>query len=364
MKIQFDTQAQRDPERVKGLRVPYAAAKRGAAQWRWYLILLIVSSPLLYLLIKIILSYLIVTAPGFLSLEKVPINSTATGIIERIETPVGTQVVQGQVLVVLSDPALMERQIVLQSEYDGLLASRVETVPALEGISLDQEKPFLQEQYQLAMQMVTYQQGHLDKVRFLREQGSATIAELKQAEAAYHSAMYTLSRAENELVSYEARLNQRYQRPSLPEPDTPRVRRIEAELNALDAQLQRLDQRAPYAGRILDILAIEGQSVAPGAPFMVLGRTDKPGVIAYLDPKYTQYSREGRAVRIKFPDGTRLAAVVQEDAKLVRRLPADLAAPIGTRDLLLLVKIEFIDTVPAPNIAEGLPVMVRFEIEW
>ena len=71
-----------------------------------------------------------------------------------------------------------------------------------------------------------------------------------------------------------------------------------------------------------------------------------------------------RGIHVKFADGTKLAAKVREDAKLVRRLPADLAAPIGTRDLLLLVQIEFIDAVPAHNTADGLPVMVRFEMAW
>ncbi|PIE59088.1 MAG: HlyD family secretion protein, partial [Desulfobulbus propionicus] len=81
MKITFKTPYQQEPERIGGVKIPYAKGKRAAARWRWYIIVLIVTSPLLFLLIKILLSYLIVTAPGYLSLEKVPINSNSTGIV-------------------------------------------------------------------------------------------------------------------------------------------------------------------------------------------------------------------------------------------------------------------------------------------
>ena len=215
------------------------------------------------------------------------------------------------------------------------------------------------------LKMVTYQQNHLDTVRFLRQQDAATIAELKQAEAAYHSALITLSQAENAYAQLEAHLTRLHQQPrETKDPNTPRIRRIEAELESLDAQLKRLEQRAPYAGRIIDVFAITGQSVGPGTPLMLLGRTDKPGVTAYLDPKYSKYSRKGRLASVKFPEGSRLAAIVKEDAKLVRRLPADIAAPIGSRDLMLLVQMEFSDAVAPHNAAEGLPVMVRFETLW
>ena len=43
---------------------------------------------------------------------------------------------------------------------------------------------------------------------------------------------------------------------------------------ALDTQTPTFDQRAPYPGRILDIFAIAGQSMAPGTPLMTLGRID------------------------------------------------------------------------------------------
>jgi len=55
MKISFQKK-DKDPAMVQGLRVPYAPARRKAAQWRWYVILLIVSSPLLFFLFKMVKS--------------------------------------------------------------------------------------------------------------------------------------------------------------------------------------------------------------------------------------------------------------------------------------------------------------------
>ena len=78
MKVRFDNRQAQDPTRVKGVQVPYAPSKRQVAQWRWYLTLLIVAAPLLYLLWKLLMPYITVSAPGYISLEKVSINSTAS----------------------------------------------------------------------------------------------------------------------------------------------------------------------------------------------------------------------------------------------------------------------------------------------
>ncbi len=115
---------------------------------------------------------------------------------------------------------------------------------------------------------------------------------------------------------------------------------------------------------LIDIFAVVGQTVGPGTPMMFLGRTDQPSVIAYLDPKYSRYGLRDRKAKVTFTDGTVMNARVTEDAKLVKRLPAELSSHIGTRDLLLLVKLDFELMVPEVDRVDGLPVEVRFEVVW
>ncbi len=363
MKINFKTPYQRDPERIGGIRIPYGKGKRDAARWRWYIIVLIVSSPLLYLLIKILLSYLIVTAPGYVSLGKVPINSNSTGIVSKILVSAGTEVIDKQPLVQLYSPVLEEQTLILKTEINSLEKEQaVKKVEPQTTVSPTWEN-YMEEQYQLALQLVKYQENHLNDVSLLKEQGAATLAELRAAEAAYQSALLALSPVKRDYFEYKARLQQPLQEPVEPPVDAAQQRRLtllQTKQEAVDDQIDRLEQRAPYAGTILEIVAVEGQSVSPGILLMVLGRTEKPSVQCYLDPKYGKYAKKGKLARITFPDGSVKKVVVRQDAKLVKRLPADLAAPIGTRDLLLLVFLEFMEQIPVENRVDGLPVTVRF----
>ncbi len=363
MKIQFKTPYQREPERVGGIRIPYAGSKRAAARWRWYLIVLVVTSPLLYLLVTTLLSYVIVTAPGYLSLGKVPINSDSTGIVDRVLIPVGAEVSGGDPLVQLESPLLQERAMILEATMAGL---HEETAGVLKprGVSRgEDELQYLQEQYQLAQEMAASQENYLNDIRFLRKQGAATIAELKQAESAHHSALLVKSRAEQGYLNYKAGLattSEGAAEPAYPDRQQ-HLQRLQAERDAIENQIARLKQRAPYAGRILEIVVAEGESVTPGTLLMVLGRTEKPGVLCYLAPKYAQYATKGNQAQVTFPDGSVQQVIVQQDAALVKRLPADLVKPIGTRELLLQVPLEFTEQVPVEKRIDGLPVTVRFQ---
>ena len=159
MKVHFDSQKKQEPTREKGVRIPYAPAKRRVVQWRWYLILLIVSSPLLYFLVKLLLSFLIVTAPGYVSLEKVSINSTTMGTVERIHVRTGDMVAKNQVLADIYNPNLDERKGVLQAELEALDTSGA-PAPTQAASNLIAE-------INLAKKQAAYQAEHLEKVRFL-----------------------------------------------------------------------------------------------------------------------------------------------------------------------------------------------------
>ncbi len=387
MKIRFTPQAQKKPEHIRGVRVPYAEGKRKIplfAQWRWYLIVLIVSSPLFYLLGKIVFSYIFITAPGFLSLDKLTINSSSAGIIDQFAVPVGGEVAKGEVIAELSNQDLEERRKIIEAELAALLEQQryQQDLQKKSGVCFHNKQGIAKKEYQLqlttaisqqrlAEEMLTYQKNHLDKVSFLQSQGAAPIAELRQAETGYNSALYTVASAKQGVKElqlrialekekeHEAAKNLEKGKDDLPL--SPKIQKLNAELIAIADRKKRLIQKAPSSGRILEHLAKEGQAVAPGAPLMLLARQDQPSIICYLQPKYSRYAKAGRRASVRFADGNAVQAEVVEDAKLVKRLPADLAAPIGTRDLLLLVELVPLENLSADLRVDGLPVMVRFQ---
>ena len=188
MKIQFTTK-QKDPTVQHGVKIPYAPAKRMAAQWRWYLILLIVASPLLYFLIRMGLSFIIVTAQGYISLDKIEVNCTISGMVDSIEVEPGQEVLTGVVIATLSNPELMAQKRQAEAELASL---NVDQPPRSNA-----KAQLLKNQVDLARRVLASQRDDYRTMAFLFEQGAATLAELTtarerrdKAESEYHNALY------------------------------------------------------------------------------------------------------------------------------------------------------------------------------
>ena len=352
MKFSFQKK-EKNPNIVQGIKVPYAPAKRQAAKWRWYLILLIVASPLLYFLFKLILSQVIVTAQGFISLEKVAVNSNSAGTIQKLYVEVGQELTSGSMIAQLYNADLSSQKIMLESELSALDHPEISYDPAQEVL--------LRKRIRLIEEVLNFEQKYFANVNFLFNQGAATVAELDlarerktNAELDHYNARFELGRL----------LESRQRYPELPEVEALIKRRqINAKVKALELQQTRLSQTLPYDGRILDVFAKEGESVSTGSSLLLLGRSDKPCVIAYLPPKYVKYARKGQKAVVKLPNGETLQAKVNTDSNLTKRLPADLSSPIGSRDLMLLVSLELESPLPDFQWVDGLPVSVRFQVK-
>jgi multidrug resistance efflux pump len=351
MKVSFQKK-DKDPTVVQGMRVPYAPARRKAAQWRWYLILLIVSSPLLFFLFKMVKSFVVVDASGFISLERVAVNSNSTGVLETLFVETGQVVSRGKAVARLHNPHLDGQKALLESELETL-----ERWPTDFGKARVQ---LIRRRLHLTKEILTTQSQYLNNVAFLIEQGAATAAELDLARERRNQAQMDYDQAWFE----HQKLQQDRNRPgfgtAMAEAPSGGLQII-AKIKSLEQEQALLEQVAPYDGRILDVYAVQGQALSPGAPILLLGRSDKPSVVAYLAPKYVKYAQSGRYATVTLPDGRKLKARVRENANLTKRLPADLSSPIGSRDLMLLVNLELLTPLPDIQWVDGLPVSVRFQ---
>lgn len=353
MKVNFNTKRQQDPTRDKGLKVVYAPAKRSAPKWRWYLILLVVSSPLLYFLFKLVVAQVVVSAQGVITLEKIAVNSSGTGYVDDILVKAGDTVDQGYVLVKLGSPTLDRKERVLRTEFDNIGSS-------LPPSGLHTEN-LLRNRIELAKIDVEYHKDKLDKVQFLFDQGAATIAELNQAEAMLSRSKFTLNQAQGELTAHLERIRKEQWQPDIQY--STRRQMIHAELEVIEEQRKRLAQKAPFQGRILDIFIDSGQTVSPGSPLILMGKLEDPYIVAYLDPKYAKHALAGRQVTVKMPDRKSLRAAVRENATLTQQMPSNLSSPISSREMMVLVKLDFLTPVSDAERIDGLPVSIRFDLK-
>ena len=102
------------------MKVPYAPAKRHAAKLRWYIILLLVSSPLIYFLIKLGMAWMIVAAPGYITMDQVEINSKADGVVDHVYVQAGQDIEAGGTVVRLFNPHLASQMVLRRAELSTL----------------------------------------------------------------------------------------------------------------------------------------------------------------------------------------------------------------------------------------------------
>ncbi len=359
MKVNFSPSQQETPDREGGMKIPYAPAKRAIPKWKWRLLVLLLSTPLLFLIWRVASAVFFVTAPGIISLEKVSVNAPLPATVARIEAQPGTSVASGDVLLRLDDPALEQRRILLSAEMEGLR----EGVPS---VTVQMPPPLVssvsRDQIRLAQQNVEYQRAYRNTVRTLFEQGAATRAEVDAAQDRYRQAELTL-------VSLRASLTPApqpiVQGPSYYELESEaqrrnRIRQIEAELKLLDTRSVQLTIRSPENARILDVFPSEGEILPSGAPLVLLGRPQSVQVVAYLQPRHLGYAQPGKPVTVRFSNGTSMGGKVSSVPELAVRIPAELSGVLDEGKQMLLVKVAFDEPLPDILRVEGLPLSVSF----
>src|SRR5882757_1621439 len=120
MKVRFVKPEASDPNRDRGIEVPYAPGKRHLARWRWYLILLVVSSPFLFFVGKFLYSSVLIQAPGFVAQEQITVRSSSQGYVDQVFVKSLDEVREGQPVAQLVNGALATRADQLRAELKQL----------------------------------------------------------------------------------------------------------------------------------------------------------------------------------------------------------------------------------------------------
>ncbi len=356
MKVRF-TQQQQAADVSRGMKVPYAPGRRNAAQWRWYLILVLVASPFAYLVYNLLYPLVVVTAPGFIHLDKEVLTAAAEGVVKSIHVRIGDKVVAGQPLVDLFSPRLEDRIQAIRAAIEQSSATARKAPSSGANKSQDGVVALYRQQMDEALRVVERQQQRVDVIKKLFGQGAATAAEVNALAVQLESARHTLVQAQLDLKAAEQKnLSQ-----EVPEPEPmPDRQQLLDQLAKLEEQQRQLVMRASQDGTVLDTPVEIGKNVTPGEVMALVGTRTQPHVLAYLQPRSVKAASAGVTATVSIPGIRSKLARVREQPSQARRLPADLSSVIGTRDVMVLVTLDFSEPLPPERAVEGLPVEVRF----
>lgn len=350
MKVRFSSPRKQHPDEDSGLPVQYGPAKRSVPKWRWYALVLVISTPLIFLLWRVGAAMFLVNAPGVISLEKVSINSPFPAVVEKIYASPGVRTAQGELLLRLEDPVVTQRIYVLKAELGALKSEApVSSGSTMSGAGLATVR--------IAEENVGYQKGYRDSIQSLFKQGAATRAEVDAAEDRYRQALAALAEAKTSVLLLQ---KPDFSRQESAAQKKSRIAQIEAELKGLEERKEFFSVVSPHEGRILDVFASEGQSVGGGAPLVLLGRPQSLTIMAYLQPRHISYTGEGEKVTVRFPGSISVAGRVSAAPEIAARIPAELAGVLGEGKQTLLVRVTLDEELASHLRVEGLPVSVHF----
>lgn len=336
MKIRFNSDKERNPTQDGGLKVLYAPGKRVAFRLRWYLILLLISSPLLWIFGRMGVGYLRVEAPAQIEVPVVELRAREAGTVAELPVKAGDPVQAGQLLLSLDNPEWRLRIQQLQPGEAPLATTAAAQAQQLQQRAID-----------LARQRVSQLQA-------LLAQGAATRGELLSAQAELNS-------QQQALLDLQVRL--RVQR-NQAEGDPLQLLREERERQWLQSRLDGLQFTAKEEGRVAEVLVRAGENVGPGTLLMRLERSAAPLLLVYLEPRFAAYAEPGQRLAVRMPDGSWQTARVLQAADSARRLPAGMQKPFTVSQLGLLVPAEFEQPLPPRWRVDQLPLKVRFPHDW
>lgn len=343
MKINFKNADHQDPERMHGMKVDYAPAKRKVPKWRLYLIILIVFSPFIALAYRFSSGMLFVHATGFVDLEFHDITSSQDGNIKKINVIEGQQVKENQVLLELTNPELEAKldKIKLKiKDFENSIPSDEKNT----GISP------LETQKQAALENLEFREAHYKKMLFLFEHKAATSTELNIARMEMLKAQVQLGEVLSR-VGQDSKSSVQWKRQEL-----------ELEKQSLKQQVNALKIRSPGPGTVLSIYKSLNDALSKGTSVMMLNLDLTPEeheITTYLDPKYIQYAVVGNKVIVVFPDGSKIKARISAVEGLTQKMPLNLF-----RDLQVENKVFLVLKITLPSACKyaisGLPVTVYF----
>lgn len=345
MKINFNRK-QKHPLKEGHLEIPYAPAKRVVSRWRWRLLLLIIVSPVIYFVVKVLYTSVIVEEPGLLMLKKQVIRSPMSGVVEDVAVRTGQNVQFGQQLLRLRDYTAIDKIAELRLE--------------LTDLDKDLEIPYeqlapLEEQVLLAQNMVDYQSNRKKTVEFLFGQGAATLADLNNVESKLNQSKYTLSRAFSDLQAWQLSFVAASEREYLK-----RRKMLERQIVVMEEKEQKSFIKASTDSRVFEFFVDTGSMVKRGDQLISLVSPSDIWIDVYVDPKHVKTVEKYREVKIYLPTGQWIRANINTGPEVVARLPSSLSTPITARNRRLIIRAVPLESIPDDLLISGLPVRVRF----
>ncbi len=347
MKIRFNQPEKRIPEVDRGMRVQYGEAKRPGKPWRWYLILVVASLPLLYLVGLIVKEMILIEASGRINVPLVTVRSASEGYVEQIFVEPLQPVTKGEELALLTNDLLENNYNRIRNELEFLDRERDKLQFQVNNVASNsmQLLNFAREQRDFYL-------GRLRGYESLLKQNAATQAEIATARSQYFSALSNFASIER---------TQHLSKNLTPEirQISTRISQLMLELSTIEDQRAQLLLTAPDKGLVTELFIQSGEYLDQGQRLLDIMFPEEAYINAFIPPKYHDYAVVNQIVTVKFPNGETAEARIASVPGVTQKATGEDLGPLETAQSAILARIELIDTAQT-RLINGMPVDIRF----
>ena len=349
MDIKLRNKKAQDAEMDGHIKLDYGPSKRKFPKFGWYTILFLAASPILYFIVSLLYHAVSISAPGYVTFEKIAIRAPTEGIITKLWVSPGTLVGRGGKLIQLDNSTLNAQIQMLTKQYQDIETYSLE----------DSQKIIanLEASRMVAEDEVAFYSNQFAKMKKLYDEQELGIP-------AYNSAKESLLTAQYRLQDINVQIAKQRQQDLRDLSDEnsylEKKKFLAIEIQSLSKQINALTLRAPVSARVIDKFVTPGEYTQMGTELLTLASLQHPFVTAYLDPKYAEHANVGRKVMIKFSNGDVIPGIVKQDPQITRKLPVDLVGPVARGSEKVWLIIERFKNLPSAVSIEGLRVTVKF----
>ncbi|QSH41695.1 HlyD family efflux transporter periplasmic adaptor subunit [Lentisphaerota bacterium ZTH] len=327
----------------------YSAGKRQVAKMQWYLLVIIIMSPVIYFSYMFFEEHFIPKAEGFVSFNKIEIRSPFDLFVDRVFIGVGDKVKPRQKLIQLDAPEYKNEILYIEKEID-----------MLNGKKLASKNPELEHLAKMKTEAIRHLQvikTNYKSISSLRKRGLSTFFEAQQARIDLNEAIIQVHEINKKIAeskfNYNIRMEELYDS---------KIRSLNKEILHLKQRHKICDILAPTGGTIVQINVDEKEFVTKNKELLAIATDQNMHIKAFLPSRFlTKGVAEGGKAMVKFPDGVEKVAVIMKITKEAQLHPNEKSF-IKRQKNRVVVILRTLKALPVKYKIFGLHVEVFFDM--
>lgn len=326
----------------------YGLNKKKLPRFQWYVIALILCTPIVYLVVKLVYDNFYPHATGVVTAEEFVINSPENGFVRDIFISQGNAVKAGQLLLSISSPEL-ESKIVFLKKSIARLQEQKRDFKNMDLITLKKIR-------QIALSEVLSNEKYYIELQNFRESGVVTLLQLNDARNEY-------VKSQNYYAEILAKIKQSEEDFAVKQYQIfdDDIRQLQEKLDEVLVKQSILNIHAPIDGSLKHMFVHKGEYVSDKKEGLAVIASDHNfRILAFLDSKYLANSKVGGIVKIILPDNTFVNGTIENIPSFTDRLYKGIDLINDTNRLKIVVVIKPAKNFPLKYRINGVEVTILF----